>query len=77
MRKRRPGGVGAEAAAAEGETGVEAGSLALCSQASSLCEGEEAHPRLEEMGLSSQSHLRLPGGKVTFSWELEGQEQSC
>lgn len=38
---------------------------------------EEAHPRLEELGLSSQSHLGLPGGKVTFSWELEGQEQSC
>lgn len=44
MRKQRPGGVGAEAAAAEGEKGVEAGSLAQCSQASSLCEDGGASP---------------------------------
>lgn len=38
---------------------------------------DEAHPGLEGMGLSSQSHLGLAGRMVTFSWEVEGQEQPC
>lgn len=65
------------------ERGVDAGSLAQCAQASSLCcllglvRRDEARPRLEEMGLSSQSHLGLAGRTITFSWEVEGQKQSC
>lgn len=39
----------------------------------------DGHPERAWAGCSvtSQSHPGHAGGKVTFSWDMEGQDQSC